>query len=122
VAADGIDIEINEPAFDALLRDVSRDLIADLATATADTARGLAPVQHRTDPMVRHRRPPGHGGTLKASVTTIEGDDDDGTPYADVASMWYGRFLDPRARQLHRLYPFLPSALYDAVDGRTFYL
>jgi hypothetical protein len=119
VAADGIDIEPNEAAFEALLHDVSQAVVSDLATATADTARGLAPVQHRTDPRVRHRRPPGHGGTLKASVSTME-DNEAGEPYADVMSMWYGRFLDPKARQLHRLYPFLPSALYDAVDGRTF--
>jgi hypothetical protein len=116
------DVILNEAVINALVHDVGRVVVDDLAADVADIARTLAPVR------LRHTAPPawvrhphfGTPGHLKASVHTVEGQDTDG-PYADVASLWYGRFLDPRARQLHRQYPFLPTALYAGVDGRTFY-
>jgi hypothetical protein len=43
-------------------------------------------------------------------------------PYADVAALWYGRFLDPPARQIKRDIPFLPTALMWTVDGRDYHL
>lgn len=60
-------------------------------------------------------------GRLKASVRHEFGTDVIGY-YGEVHALWYGRFLDPKARQLHRLYPFLPTALYTVVAGRRFEL
>jgi hypothetical protein len=101
------DVEINEVAMTALLHDIAFVVTSELAEDVANTARTISP-----------QRP--HGGSLRRSVRTIEGSDG-GVPYADVVSLWYGRFLDPKARQLRRLHPFLPSALYAVVDGRTFH-
>lgn len=60
-------------------------------------------------------------GKLKASVGSEMRQDAEG-PYGIVYSLWYGRFLDPKASQLHRLYPFLPTALYTVCAGRRVYL
>jgi hypothetical protein len=60
-------------------------------------------------------------GKLKASLYRNMGRDAIG-PFADVRALWYGRFLDPKARQLGRLYPFLPSALRLGLAGKRYYL
>jgi hypothetical protein len=60
-------------------------------------------------------------GRLKASVDWYVGHDFLG-PYADIGSLWYGRFMDPPAKQLHHIVPFLPTALFFVVDGRSYYL
>lgn len=39
--------------------------------------------------------------------------------YADVSAIWYGRFLDPKASQLHFLRPLLPSSL-EVINGKTY--
>jgi hypothetical protein len=117
------DVVINEEAVAELVHEVADVVIAELARDVADTARAIAPVRVRHGPIppwVHHPKHPG-GGELKASVTVIEGETDDGMPYADVAALYYGRFLDPKAEQMHRLHPFLPTALYTEVDGREFY-
>jgi hypothetical protein len=59
-----------------------------------------------------------HTGTLTASIGWVLGRDPIG-PYADVGGVWYGRFLDPKARQLHYLRPLFPSSL-DIINGRTY--
>jgi hypothetical protein len=116
------DIILNPAGFDLLLHDVARVVLDDLAGDVADIARTIAPIRVRhgaPPPWVRHPHfgTPGH---LKASVVSWRDDHPDGQA-AYVGSLWYGRFLDPRARQLHRIHPFLPTALQDGVDGRTFY-
>ena len=116
------DIIINEAAFDALLHDVTHIVLDQLSADVLDIARVIVPVQHRTDPLIHHHHPPG-GGRLKASVTRIVSDsgtsDDDA--YAIIGGLFYGRFLEPKARQLHYTRPFLPTALVEGVDGRVFY-
>ena len=116
-------IDWNQPALEQLYADVAAITLPDLAMETADVARAIAPVRLRRTPVPRwaKRGYVGTPGHLKATVQTDFGVDYIG-PYAIVAALWYGRFLDPKARQLHRLYPFLPSALYMVVDGKTYYL
>lgn len=114
------DVIPHPEAFTLLLREVSRSVLTDLSGQVADIARTIAPVRARHTPIparARHPSRPG-GGSLKASVVAWEDEDADG-PVAYVGSLWYGRFLDPRARQLHRTHPFLPTSLYEGVDGRT---
>jgi hypothetical protein len=55
-------------------------------------------------------------GKLKASVGWELGSDGEG-PFADVYALWYGRFMDPKAKQLKRLHPFLPTSL-ETLNGR----
>jgi hypothetical protein len=59
-----------------------------------------------------------HTGELTRSIGWTVGVDAFGD-YADVGSVWYGRFLDPKARQLFSLRPLLPSAL-EVINGRTY--
>jgi hypothetical protein len=118
-----VSIDWDQRALDTLYSDVSALVLPDLASQVEDVARAIAPVRVRHTGIPRWAR---HGyigmpGRLKASVQTEFGEDLLG-PYADVAALWYGRFLDPKARQLHRLYPFLPSALYMIVEGKTYFL
>jgi hypothetical protein len=120
MAAVGIDWD--QRALDRLYADVSADVLPELAHEVEDVARSLAPVRVRRTAVPRYAK---HGyvgipGRLKASVQSEFGEDLFG-PYADVAALWYGRFLDPKARQLHRLYPFLPTALFLVVEGKDFY-
>jgi hypothetical protein len=58
-------------------------------------------------------------GKLKASVGHRIEHDYKGVS-GIVYSLWYGRFLDPKARQLRRLYPFLPTALHTVIAGNRF--
>lgn len=102
---------------------IEEALIPGLAEQVEETARSIAPVRarHTSIPSYAHHGYVGVPGHLKASVGSNVDRDKFGL-YADIYSLWYGRFLDPKARQLHRLYPFLPSSLYFVVQGRTYYL
>jgi hypothetical protein len=120
MAAVGIDWD--QRALDRLYADVSADVLPELAHEVEDVARSLAPVRIRRTTVPRSAK---HGyvgipGRLKASVQSEFGEDLLG-PYADVAALWYGRFLDPKAKQLHRLHPFLPTALFLVAEGKDFY-
>lgn len=116
------DIQWNQPAIDEYLTVVELEHLPLLADEVASLARTLAPVRLRRTPVPRwaKRGRVGTPGHLKASVVWAVGQDLAG-PYADVGSLWYGRFMDPKARQLHFLRPFLPSALEWTIDGRTYY-
>jgi len=59
-----------------------------------------------------------HTGDLTRSIGWDLGHDTIGY-YADVSAIWYGRFLDPKARQLHFLRPLLPSSL-EVINGKTY--
>lgn len=102
-------IDINAHVLAIELLEVEQSVVLELSEEVATVARSIAPM----------RRGP-RGGALKASVRAVSGEDEYG-PYGDVISLWYGRFLDPKARQLHRLYPFLPSALYFVIAGKEFF-
>jgi len=98
----------NYRAFQEAMLEIDESLLHGLIPEVADLARSIAPV----------RRGP-RGGKLKASVVEVYGEDAIGR-YGDVHALWYGRFMDPKARQLHYLRPFLPTALFTVVNGRTF--
>lgn len=117
------DINWDEKALAVWLTAVEEELIPDLAREVADMARAIAPVRKRVTgvPVWAKHGHPGVPGRLKASVDWAMGRDSFGV-YADVGSLWYGRFMDPPARQLHHLIPFLPSSLYFVVQGRSYYL
>lgn len=100
-------IEWNTNVLAIELLEIEEPLLRELAEEVAGVARSIAPMRR-------------HGGRLKASVHTNVGEDEFGL-YGDVISLWYGRFLDPKARQLHRLYPFLPSSLYFVIAGQQFF-
>lgn len=116
------DVVWNQGALDVMYADVAEVVLPQLATETADMARSMAPVRVRRTPVPpwAKRGYVGVPGRLKASVQWEMGRDEEGE-YADVAALWYGRFMDPAARQLHYKRPFLPSALEMICDGRNFY-
>lgn len=117
------DISWDERALAVALFNIEETLIDDLAQQVAEVAAAIAPVRRRVSGVpvwAKHGRP-GIPGALKASVG-YQVDADSFGPYADIGSLWYGRFLDPPAKQLHHVFPFLPSALYFVVQGRTYYL
>lgn len=118
-----VGIDWDQRALDRLYSDVSAEVLPDLAYEVESVARDIAPVRarHTAVPHWAKHGYVGMPGRLKASVQTEFGEDILGL-YADVAALWYGRFLDPKARQLHRLHPFLPSALYMVVDGKNYFL
>jgi hypothetical protein len=92
-----------------LLPQITQDVFA--------IAESIAPVKARPASYSGGPLP----GLLKESVRWEVGLDPIG-PYGIVAALWYGRFLDPKARQLRHLYPFLPSSLYMGVQGKVYYL
>lgn len=106
------EIHWNDTVLAVELANVSWDVIRELTHDTAVLAQAIAPVRMRHTPLPpRSKRHIGSGGSLKASVHEEYGEDAEGK-YGDVVALWYGRFLDPPARQLHRLHPFLPTALF----------
>lgn len=115
------DVNVDERALDIYLSAVATNLIGDLAQEVADLAHALAPVRTRRTavPTWARRGYVGVPGRLKASVAMEMGRDNLGI-YADVTALWYGRFMDPKASQLHYLRPFLPTALYTTVAGRVY--
>ena len=107
-------------ALDIMVARVSAEILPELASEVADYARAIAPVRvPRT--FVRRTKAPGMPGRMKASVQHSVDTDYIG-PYADIAALWYGRFLDPPAKQLHHLYPFLPTALVTVVGGKEYHV
>jgi hypothetical protein len=110
-------VEWNTAAEAALMDTVAAQLLPMLTQDVFAVAEAIAPVKAAHATYSGGPRP----GKLKASVHWSLGQDTIG-PYGDVASLWYGWFLDPKARQLHRLYPFLPTALNTALAGRRYYL
>lgn len=114
------DIRWDEQALATYLAGVSWAVVYELTPQVEAVAFGLAPVRVRHTPVPSwvHRKNHGHGGKLKASVHWEAGEDHEG-PYGDVIALWYGRFMDPKARQLHYLRPFLPTALYSVCQGRV---
>lgn len=118
-----VDINWDERALSVFLADVDLATLEMLVPQVEQVARDIAPIRARrtTVPPWAKRGYVGVPGRLKASVGSEIGHDLLGY-YGDVSALWYGRFLDPPARQLHHVVPFLPSALYFVVQGRVFYL
>lgn len=118
-----VDVSWDERALRVFLVNVDLELLTSLTDQVEEVARDIAPVRSRvtTVPPWAKRGRVGVPGHLKASVHGTIGHDLLGY-YGDVSALWYGRFLDPPAKQLHRTFPFLPSALDFVVGGRTFYL
>lgn len=87
---------------------IGSNLLPQVATDVANRALELAPLYR----MWRHT------GELVRSIGW-EIDRDYFGYYADVSAVWYGRFLDPKASQLHFLRPLLPSSL-EIINGRRY--
>jgi hypothetical protein len=123
MAGEDVTIIWDHRALDVLFAEVEGPLLEDLTQDVEEIARAIAPVRvrHKAIPRYAKKGYVGVPGHLEASVRSYIGEDYLG-PYGDVAAFWYGRFLDPPAKQLHRLHPFLPTALYTAVEGRTYFL
>lgn len=120
---DFTELSWDERALATYLLSVEEGLLHEIVPQVEEVARVLAPVRTRrtaVPPWAKHGYV-GVPGRLKASVHS-EFDRDVYGPYGDVVALWYGRFLDPKASQLHRLYPFLPTALYETVAGRVYRL
>ena len=117
-----VQIDWDVPVTDEYLRQASIAVVTELAPRVDAVATALAPVLTRHTPVPRwvKRKNHGHGGHLKASVHWAQSEDSEGI-YADILSLWYGRFMDPKAEQLHYKRPFLPTALYAVVQGRVLY-
>lgn len=116
------ELDWDEQALALFFVEIEHRLLPPLAQEVADMATSLAPVrQARTYVQRRPGRKPGIGGNLKASVQWSIDEDLQGV-YADIAALWYGRFLDPPAKQIKRHIPFLPSALEMVIDGRSYHL
>jgi hypothetical protein len=117
------DIEWNDGEADMFLTAVEEHLMPRIADEVRAVAQGLAPVRIRHTPVPKWARRGyvGVPGRLKASVVSWDGEDGGGR-YWNVGALWYGRFMDPKARQLHRLRPFLRTALMTTVDGRVYHL
>jgi hypothetical protein len=118
-----VDISWDAYALSLYILEVDAALLPRIASEVEDTARAIAPIRGRRTPIPRWAKKGyiGVPGRLKASVQSHVDQDHIG-PYADVAALWYGRFLDPPARQIKRDIPFLPTALMWTVDGREYHL
>jgi len=118
-----IRIEWNDGEADQFLTAVEEFLMPHIADDVHARAEELAPVRVRHTPIPRwaKRGYVGVPGRLKASVVSWDGTDSGGR-YWNVGALWYGRFLDPPARQLHYLRPFLVTALMTTVDGSVYTL
>lgn len=116
-------IDWNQENLATFLGVIEMGLLPRLTQDVADLAYMLAPVRirHTAVPKWAKHGYVGRPGRLKDSVQTEIGEDFEG-PYGIVAALWYGRFMDPKAEQLHYLRPFLPSALEWTIDGQTYYL
>ena len=101
-----VEIRWNELETQLFLETISEGLAGHLASQVADRARPLAPVR---------------SGRMKASVNSGTERDGSGV-FGWAGSIWYGRFMDPKARQLHYRRPFLPSALYAVTAGQIYHL
>jgi hypothetical protein len=101
-----VDIRWNQVETQLFLETISEGLAGELAREVADRARPLAPVR---------------SGRMKASVDSGTERDSSGV-FGWAGSIWYGRFMDPKAQQLHYRRPFLPSALYATISGHIYHL
>jgi hypothetical protein len=117
-----IDIHWDQGALSMWLTAIEERHLPLLAAEVEQLAYMLAPIRERRSAVPRWAKKGyvGRPGKLKASVTSEMGRDFLG-PYADVGSLWYGRFMDPKAKQLHSMIPFLPSALEWTLDGRVYH-
>jgi hypothetical protein len=117
------DIVWNDAVLAEFLAAADKAVLAELTPKVEALAFELAPVGVRRVPVPSfvHHPTHGHGGHLKASVHSEISQDSEGD-YGDVIALWYGRFMDPKARQLHYKRPFLPTALYTVCQGRVLYL
>lgn len=117
-----VDVQWDQGALDVWLTYMEEEHLPELAGEVESLAYMLAPVRvrHTAVPKWARQGYVGRPGYLKASVTSYTDRDLLG-PYADIGSVWYGRFMDPKAKQLHAKIPFLPSALEWALDGRVYH-
>lgn len=117
------DVDWNDRVLATYLAGVEEYMVRYLTPQVEELARMLAPVRIRRTavPPWARRGYVGTPGHLKASVASSYGHDAIGF-YGEVSALWYGRFMDPKARQLRYVRPFLPTALYSVCAGRTFYL
>lgn len=117
------DIKWDDRVLAEFLVAADKAVVAELTPQVEALAVALAPVGVRRQPAPEfvHHPTHGHGGHLKASVHSETGTDSEGV-YGDVIALWYGRFMDPKARQLHYKRPFLPTALYTVCQGRVLHL
>jgi hypothetical protein len=118
-----VQIDWNDGEADQFLTAVEEYLMPRIAEEVKVMALGLAPIRRRTTPIPKwaKRGYVGIPGRLKASVVSWDGVDSGGR-YWNVGALWYGRFMDPKARQLHYLRPFLVTSLKSVVDGRVWHL
>ncbi len=118
-----VDIQWDNRALAEFTVAAERAVVGELAPQVEALAFGLAPVGVRRVPVPAfvHHPTHGHGGHLKASVHSEISQDSEGV-YADIIALWYGRFMDPKARQLRYKRPFLPTALYTVCQGRVLHL
>ena len=105
------------------LDDIEGYLMPSIAWEVQLMAESIAPVRVRRTGVPRwaKRGYVGRPGRLKASTVWWETHDSYGRVWR-VGALWYGRFMDPKARQLHRLRPFLVTSLRTIVDGRVWHL
>jgi hypothetical protein len=117
------DLTWDNEALAAFLDAAQQAVLAELVPQVEALAFTLAPVEVRRTPVPSwvHHHHPGRDGRLKASVRS-EISRDGGDWHGDIIALWYGRFMDPKARQLHRKRPFLPTALYTVCQGRVLHL
>lgn len=118
-----VTIEWDGSQADLYLDNVEEFLFPQIAEETRALAESLAPIRIRRTPIPRYakRGYVGVPGRLKASVVSWDGVDSGGR-FWNVGALWYGRFMDPKARQLHYLRPFLVTSLRATVDGRIWHL
>ena len=116
-----VTLDWNENAEEVFLRTVEDQLFPRIQAEVHALAESIAPVRRRHGPVPpwAKRGHVGVRGRLKASTVSWDGRDELGR-YWNVGALWYGRFLDPKARQLHYLRPFLVHALKTTVDGRVY--
>jgi hypothetical protein len=118
-----VTVEWNDGEADQFLTAVEEYLMPHIADEVHWRAEALAPVRIRRTPVPKWAKLGyvGVSGRLKASVVVWDGVDSGGR-YWNVGALWYGRFMDPKARQLHYLRPFLVTALRETVEGRVYHL
>lgn len=116
-----VTIDWNEDEEQAFIHTVEDQLFPHIQAEVHALAESIAPVRVRRTAVPKWAKQGRVGvhGRLKASTVQWDGRDSLGR-YWNVGALWYGRFLDPKARQLHRLRPFLVFALKETVDGRVY--
>lgn len=123
IANANVDIQWDQHALELYLLNVEENVLRELTEETEVLAREICPVRVRRTAVPRwaKRGYVGMPGRLKNSVGSVVDRDFEGL-YGDIYALWYGRFLDPPAKQMHGVHPFLPTALFTVVEGRNLYL